>query len=307
MGVLRMKRSQLFGARSVKDYVFLLFILPAMIWVIAFAIYPFFYSIYISFTNQTLLHPEQASFVFLQNYAELINDPAFWSSAFTSIIFTVSVVLGQFFFGFLLALLLTKKMRMTSIVRMSVMLPWVLPPIALSLVWAWVLRAGNLGLVNSVLLSFGIAPINWFGPEFALFSVTFITIWIGVPFSFMLEMASLQKIPAELYEAASVDGASSWHKLAHITLPMMKDTFRINLIMITISTIGYFDIIYAITNGGPLDRTEVLPLLMYHTAFKSQDMGKGAAIAVSMLLISALLTVVYLVIFKDRTGKRKPL
>ena len=251
--------------QSWKKYVFLLFILPAVIWVIAFAIYPFFYSIVISFTDKSLLQPE-SSFVGLKNYINLFGNPDFWHSVSRSIIFTVSAVLCQFFIGFLLALLLSKKMRFTGVVRMSVMLPWVLPPIALALIWAWVLKAGNLGVLNSVLLQFGLNTVNWFGPEYALFSIIAVSIWCGVPFSFMLELASLQKIPEQLYEAASVDGASSWQKLIHVTLPMMKDTFRINLIMITIATIGAFDIIYAITDGGPAGATEVLPLYMYHTA-----------------------------------------
>jgi ABC-type sugar transport system permease subunit len=186
---------------------------------------------------------------------------------------------------------------------MSVMLPWVLPPIALALVWGWVLQAGNMGLVNSVLVQFGFQSVAWFGTKWAMVSIIFVTIWIGVPLSFMFEMASLQKIPEELYEAGSIDGTGFFQKLFYITIPLMKDTFRINLIMITIATIGYFDIIYAITEGGPNEMTEVLPMLTYHTAFKSSAMGKGAAISVTMLLISVLFCLLYIVIFHEKKGE----
>ncbi len=297
-----MEHAHFWKRQTWKKYVFMLFILPAIIWVIAFAIYPFFYSIAISFTDKTLLSA-QTNFVGFKNYIELFQDPKYWNSVSRSLIFTVTVVVFQFLFGFLLALLLSKKVRLTGAVRMSVMLPWVLPPIALALIWAWVLKAGNLGVVNSVLLALGADTVNWFGPDFALLSVIIISIWCGVPFSFMLELASLQKIPDQLYEAASVDGASAWQRLVHITMPMMKDTFRINLIMITIATIGSFDIIYAITDGGPAGLTEVMPLYMYHTAFKSQNMGRGSAVAVTMLLLALALTVVYLIIFRDKQKK----
>ena len=117
----------------------------------------------------------------------------------------------------------------------------------------------------------------------------------------MLEMAGLQKIPGELYEAGAIDGANGFQKFIYLTIPMMKSTFLINLIMITIGTIGYFDIIYALTGGGPKNATEVLPLYMYNSAFKFHQLGQGAAMAVIMLLISLILTVVYMFVFKGES------
>jgi multiple sugar transport system permease protein len=287
-----------------KNRLFLLFILPALLWVVAFTIYPFFYSIFISFSDMSLMHPESTGFVWLENYRQLLGNKDFVQSVQKSLVFTSWVVLFQFLFGFLLALLMANKRRLVSVVRMSVMLPWVLPPIALALIWAWVLKAGNMGLINSVLVNFGVPPVQWFGTHYAMFSVILVTVWTGVPLSFMLEMASLQKIPEELHEAAAVDGANPLQRLFYVILPLMKDTFRINLIMITIATIGYFDIIYAITQGGPRGRTEVLPMLMYNVAFKSHSMGKGSAIAVVMLIMSTLYTLAYLLIFREKRGEQ---
>ncbi len=287
-----------------KNRLFLLFILPALLWVVSFTIYPFFYSIYISLTDMSMMRPQSTDFIWLENYMQLFQNKDFLKSVQTSLVFTSWVVLFQFLFGFLLALLMANKRRLVSVVRMSVMLPWVLPPIALALIWAWVLKAGNTGLVNSVLINFGVQPVQWFGTQYAMFSVILITVWTGVPLSFMLEMASLQKIPEELHEAASVDGANPLQRLFHIILPLMKDTFRINLIMITIASIGYFDIIYAITQGGPRGRTEVLPMLMYNVAFKSHSMGKGSAIAVVMLIMSTVYTLAYLLIFREKRGEQ---
>lgn len=290
-------------ATKKNKYTYLFFIVPALIWVIAFTVYPFFYSIYISFTNMNLLKQGKYKIIGFDNYIELIRSAEFWISLRHTLIFTFVVILFQFLFGFLLALLLNKTIKGTPFVRTAVMLPWVLPPVALGLVWAWILRGGKLGLINAVLLIFGVEPVNWLGYSMAMVSIIIVAIWIGTPFSFMLELAGLQKIPNELYEAANVDGASPVQKLFYVTVPIMKSTFMINLIMITISTIGYFDIIYALTNGGPKDATEVLPLLMYHKAFKYFDLGQGAAIAMVMLIISLICTLVYFVGFRESEAK----
>lgn len=283
-----------------KKHIYLAFILPALLWVLCFTIYPFFYSIYISFTDMQLLKISNYNFVGIENYTSLFRDNKFWISSSNTLVFTTVVILFQFLFGFLLALLLNKTKKFTPIVRTSVMLPWVLPPIALALVWAWIMKSGNLGLINAILINFKIQPISWLGKDYAMKSIIGIAIWIGVPFSFMLELASLQKIDPMLYEAASIDGVNWFQKLWYITIASMKNTFMINLIMITISTIGYFDIIYALTDGGPGSATEVLPLFMYHTAFKSFNLGEGSAIAVVMILLSLIYTFVFYMIFKDR-------
>jgi multiple sugar transport system permease protein len=183
-------------------------------------------------------------------------------------------------------------------VRTAVMLPWVIPPVALALIWAWIWRSGQLGLINAILVQFGVHPVNWLGYDFAMFSIIMTAIWIGVPFSFMIELASLQKIPTVLYDSSAVDGANGFQRLIHIIFPLMKSTIMLNLIMITIATLGYFDVIYALTGGGPIDATEVLPLYMYHTSFRNFQLGQGSAMAVMILLVSIVTTAVYLFIFK---------
>jgi len=285
-------------------YTYLFFILPAILWVIAFTVYPFFFSMYISLTNMNLTRPGIYKLVGLDNYIELFKDDQFWLSFRHTAVFTISVITFQFLFGFFLALLLNRPMKGTSLVRTAVMLPWVLPPVALGLNWQWILRGGQLGLINAVLLQFfRIKPVDWLGFERALLSVISVTVWIGVPFSFMLELSGLQKIPNSLFEAADVDGASAIQKLFHIIIPMMKSTFMINLIMITISTIGYFDIIYALTDGGPNRATEVLPLLMYHRAFKFGNLGEGASVAMVMLLLSLICTFIYPLMFRRKEAE----
>jgi len=284
--------------KFINKHIYLFFILPAFLWIGIFTIYPFFYSFYISITDLNLLRMGQEEIIGMQNYIELFNDKEFIHSCILSLKFSAVVVAGQFLFGFALAYLFRDKRLFASLGRTSVMLPWVVPPVALGLVWKWILRSGKMGLLNAVLLNWGLQPRDWLSYDSALTTLMFVTIWIGVPFTFMLEMAGLQKIPEELYEAASVDGANSIARFFYITIPKMKNTFLINLIMITIGTIGYFDVIFALTGGGPNDATEVLPLFMYNSAFKLFKLGKGAAMAVIMLLISLLLILIYLSIFK---------
>ena len=287
--------------RRKREYTYLLFILPAVVWVGVFTLYPFFRAISISLTDMNLLRPNNVRGVGLQNYARLLSDELFRERVRITLVFTAVVIFFQFTIGFGLALLLNCKRIGTSSVRTVVMLPWILPPVALGIVWAWIFRGGQSGLLNAFLLqAFGTAPIRWLGVEMALPSVIVATIWIGTPFSFMLELAGLQKIPTELYEAADVDGASAAQRLAFITIPLMRATFTVNWIMITVFTISYFDIIYAHTRGGPQGATEVLPLFMYLLAFRDFQFGRGAAVAGIMLVISLLLTLLYLLITQRR-------
>lgn len=277
------------------------FIGPAVMWVCIFSIFPFFYAIYISFTDMNLLrlgNSELLNFVGMKNYARIFANEEFWISFRHMLTFTGWVIAFQFICGFLLAMLLNKNRKGVSLVRTTIMLPWVVPPVALALIWSWIWRSGQLGLINAVLVRFGVQPVDWLGYDHAMFSIIMTAIWIGVPFSFMLELASLQKIPSELYESAAIDGANGFQRLKAIVLPLMKSTIMLNLIMITISTLGYFDVIYALTGGGPINATEVLPLYMYHISFRNFQLGQGSAIAISILLVSILTTAVYLIIFK---------
>lgn len=284
--------------KFLKKHMYLVFIMPALLWILIFTIYPFFYSFYISVTDMNLLRMGQQKFVGLKNYIELFEEKDFINSCIVSLKFSLAVVVGQFVVGFALAYLFHKKRFLSGLGRTSVILPWVVPPVALGLMWKWILRSGKMGLLNAIILQFGGTPQDWLGKDLALVSLIFVTIWIGVPFTFMLEMAGLQKIPSELYEAGAIDGAGGLQKFRYITIPLLKSTFLINLIMITIGTIGYFDIIFSLTGGGPNNATEVLPLYMYNSAFKFHQLGEGAAIAVIMLLISLALTFVYMFIFR---------
>lgn len=284
--------------KILKKHIYLVFILPALIWIAVFTLYPFIYSFYISITDLNLLRMGTEKIIGLGNYTSLFENKEFLHSCVVSLKFSVVVVAGQFLVGFALAFLFQKKRIFSGIGRTAAILPWVVPPVALGLTWKWILRSGKMGLLNAIILQLGGTPQDWLASDKALGSLIFVTIWIGVPFTFMLEMAGLQKISPELYEAGAIDGANGFQKFIYLTIPMMKSTFQINLIMITISTIGYFDIIYALTGGGPNRVTEVLPLYMYNSAFRFHQLGEGAAMAVIMLLISLVLTAVYLLVFK---------
>lgn len=282
----------------IKKHIYLVFILPALIWIAVFTLYPFIYSFYISITDLNLLRMGTEKIIGLENYKELFQNKEFLHSCVVTLKFSVAVVAGQFLVGFALAFLFQKKRFLSGVGRTAAILPWVVPPVALGLTWKWILRSGKMGLLNAIILQFGGTPKDWLAGDMALQSLIFVTIWIGVPFTFMLEMAGLQKIPSDMYEAGAIDGANGVQKFIYLTIPMMKSTFQINLIMITIGTIGYFDIIYALTGGGPNRVTEVLPLYMYNSAFRFHQLGEGAAMAVIMLLISLVLTAVYLLVFK---------
>ena len=168
----------------------------------------------------------QETFVGFRNYLEMFRDKDFLKSCSVTIKFSAAVVVGQFVFGFLLACLFKNKRPLSSLGRTSVILPWVVPPVALGLTWKWILRSGKMGLLNALIMQLGGVPMEWLGGRLALITMIFVVVWIGVPFTFMLEMAGLQKIPAELYEAGAIDGASAFQKFFYVLIGLTQPSTK---------------------------------------------------------------------------------
>jgi multiple sugar transport system permease protein len=265
---------------------------PAAALLIGLFLVPIIYAIYLGFTNLELLGPtaQNYSFTGLANVQRMIHDPVFWSSVKLTLIFVVgSGIIAQTVLGLALALLGQRAhVTVRASVGSVVVLAWVLPEIAVAFIWYAFSQAGGTlsvltGHSNSDLLS--TAP---------LLIVSVANTWRGTAFSMLVLSAGLRNVPQEADEAAQLEGASYWKRLLRVTLPIMRPTLMINMLLITLGTISDFTLIFAMTQGGPGNQTAILPVYMYIEAFQFNALGYGTTIALALMLIGALLSVFYI-------------
>jgi multiple sugar transport system permease protein len=261
-----------------------------------FYLYPVFEVIRFSFTDSSLLKPNYS--YTLGTYQDTLGDPDLPEILRITGVFVAFSVIGQLVLGLLIALAVqrgtARHLPGTVFVRSVVLCSWVMPGVVIGILWQIVLNDSNYGLVNAVLINLGFSPVSFLAtPTLALVSVTLANIWRGTAFSMLLQYAGLQGINPELYEAARVDGAGRWKSFWYITLPQLRPIILLNVILITISTLNTFDMVLALTGGGPGQSTEILSLHVYNTIFRNQDLASGSVLAVFLLLISLLLTMAY--------------
>jgi multiple sugar transport system permease protein len=284
--------------RHLKDLGNYLFVAPAALFLLAFMIYPILFNIQMSFRDMraiNLLGPG-APFAGLENYAAVISDPQFLDAVRNSVVFTVFSLLFQVGIGLALALFYNRPFPGGRAMRSLYLVAWTIPVVVAGAIFRWLLD-GRAGVINWVLNSVGVVegPVYWLTePNTALAAVIFINVWLGIPFNLVLLLAGLQGIPRELYEAASVDGATGLSKFRYITLPLLRPALLAALILGLIYTFKVFDLIWATTRGGPVGATEVLPTLAFRRVFEQFLFGEGAAILNLMFLALFALSLVYL-------------
>ena len=277
------------------------FIAPSVILVLFFSIYPSFYSIFLSFTNKSLILREQ-SVVGLSNYLEMFKSPEFWNSLKVTLIYVAGSVFFQLTLGIFLALLTEKNRPGRKVVRTVILISWVIPEVIVSLIFKWMFIGDKYGLVNAFLLNIGLInhSIQWLSQGGLTLMVAIgMNIWRGVAFSMILQMAALHSVPLNLYESAAIDGAGYFQKLFYITIPYIMATILINLIIITISTFNVMSQVYVFSGGGPVRATELVSIYMYKSAFRMFRFGYASAISIVMFLINILFTFIYI----NRTKK----
>lgn len=286
-----------------------LLIIPAVLLLLVFLVYPLIQTVYMSFFKINLASLGKQSYVGLKNYIKIFTyiGPGFFSQVLPATFYFVSgSIAGQLGFGLALALLLNQHwIRGKEIFRAIYILPWVTSAIVIAISWRFMYDP-RLGVINHLLTMAGVENLpSWLNDlKLVMLCLIVANIWHGTSFSFTLQTAGLQSIPYELYEAATVDGAGSWQKFRYITLPLMKSFIMINLVLISMYTINFFDLIYAMTGGGPLYKSEVIAVFMYHQAFDFGHMGLGAAIAVFILLLNLVLTILYMRLTRGREEVR---
>jgi len=273
-----------------------LWLAPLLAVVTLFYLYPAFEVLRYSLTNASLLKPDYE--YTLSTFTQTLSDPVLYRVLKTTAIFIVASIVLQLILGLVIAVAVNRasKRRLPGRVfmRSLVLSAWVMPGVVIGLVWAIVLNDADYGLANLLLGTVGLGSVPWLStPSTALASVILANVWRGTAFSMILQYAGLQSIPDELYEAAEVDGAGKLQSFFYITIPQLRPILMINIILITIFTLNTFDMILALTGGGPGQATEVLALRTYNVIFQNFSLSGGAVLAVIMLLISLALTLAY--------------
>ncbi len=264
-----------------------LFMLPLLVAVALFLVWPIAEAVRLSFVRYNPLRPDEQPFVGFDNYLFVLDDPLFWESFYQAIVWTgISTVL-QALIGVGLALLLHLPLRGINAFRGLLLFPYIVPTVVIALNWRWLFNS-EIGIVNHVLMSLGIISdrIAWLStPEMAMASAILLNVWKYTPFVVIVVLARLQTIPTELYDAAKVDGAGALRRFRDITLPQLAEVLAVVIVFRTIWTFNKFEEIFLLTRGGPGTSTYNLALYAYDQSIANLRMGVGAASGVIMLLL----------------------
>jgi len=267
---------------------------PLVAWIFLILFYPVGNTVLLSFTDTRIVGAPHRD-VGLANYQAVLQSGAFWDATLKSIVWLAGNVLLQTAMAFAAALLLGQSWRLARQARIWVLLPWVIPTVAVAVIWQWMLNA-NYGVVGYILQALHVIaePLNVFGSrEGALPGTIVANAWHWFPLSAVVLFGAMQTIPRELYEAARVDGASSWGQFRFITFPMLRKVmFALGLVG-GLWTFNVLDVIYLITRGGPAGATTTLPVVIYDTAFKSFRIGQAAAMSVVAIVLLAVAAALY--------------
>lgn len=260
---------------------------PLLLWLLITVIYPLCYTFWLSMQNQELLGAK-SEFVWLDTYRLVLSNKEFWTALKNSLIWTVGNSILQGIGGLTVGLLLNQRFKGCRFMRVWVILPWIIPTVVMAIMWKWMLSS-TFGVLGWLLVKSGIcatAP-NFLGnPLSAMPTLIFINSWRWIPFMAVVILAALQTIPDELYEAAAVDGAGPVKKFLTITLPGVAGTTTTMFLIGTLFSFNMFDVIWLMTEGGPLNYTTTLPVLIYKSAFKTFRVSQAAAI--SMIVFGIL-------------------
>jgi multiple sugar transport system permease protein len=264
---------------------------PSCILVVGLIFYPFFYTVVLSFQRRQLFQKEGV-FVGLDNYTSLLTSTEFWSSLLNGLVFSGGSLFLQVVLGVALAVLLNRPFVGRGFFRGLLLFPYLVPSVVGIFAIRWMLN-DLYGIVNYWLLALGVVneALAWFGqPQLAMASLIAINTWMFYPFVMLCVLARLQSIPPDLYEAAMIDGAGEWAKFWHITLPQLRGTLAVVVIVRTMWMFNKFDTVWLTTQGGPFGSTQTLPVMAYVEAFSLYEIGRAAAIGI---LMSAILLAVF--------------
>jgi multiple sugar transport system permease protein len=278
-------------------------VLPALLVIVLFTIYPVIYALRISVYQYILTKPNVHPFVGFKNFHEVITSYYFKTALINTSIYTIAAVVGVILFGIIVASLLNTKIRSANVLKIIILLPWAIPAVVAGLMWKWILNS-DFGIFNGVLYSLGIIKsyIPFLAnPVLAKFSLVMAHIWKEGPLATIFILAGLQLIPNELYEAAKIDGGGGLRLFRFVTLPLLRPILLVVLVYETMTAILTFDIIYVLTGGGPGDSTALISWFAYAEIYKFLNLGGGIALSIIIALITLVLIILYMRALKTDT------
>ncbi|WP_105428253.1 carbohydrate ABC transporter permease [Neorhizobium sp. T6_25] len=269
---------------------------PAVVVTVVIVFMPMVQAVFTSFYDLILFRPNASKFVGFGNYVKLFNDPVFWTALWNTIIWIGLTVPLQMGLGLVAALLLNREFPWRGLARALIIIPWALPSVVIALMWRWIYDP-NTGVLNDILIYLSIvqSAVPWLAdPNVAIYAIIATLTWQGFPFFAVMILAGLQGIPRSQYEAASIDGASTWRQFVHITLPGIAPVLATAGLLRVIWVANSMDVIFVMTGGGPGYATHTLPLYAFIKARQNLDFGYGTAIAVTFTILLGAFVVLYL-------------
>jgi len=277
----------------------ILFVLPALAYILLFQFYPVFFSFYISLHDYDLL--SQPVYVGFKHFAALPFDRAFLKSAWITVTYVTYTVVPVLGFSFLLAWCLTQAQKSRGAWRMLLFFPSVLPIVSVALVWKLFFNFN--GPMNGALATLGFDPVPWLNNStYAPFALVIMSWWHATSYYMIIFLAGLLAIPKDYYEAAALDGARGFQTLRHITLPAMRPTIALVVVLATVNGLKTFAFHQIITDGGPADSTQIMTMLIYKTSFSYLDMGRASSYSVVLFLSILLISLVQIWFLRERRG-----
>ncbi|WP_133917978.1 carbohydrate ABC transporter permease [Streptomyces sp. NBC_00582] len=276
----------------------LAFLAPLALYLAAFYVYPLYRNLDLSLRDYTVRSfvAGDAPFSGLDNFRTVLDDPTFGPALRHTMIFTFVSIAFQYAAGLALAVFFNRHFRLAGTLRALFLIPWLLPLIVSASTWSWMFNSES-GVINYALHLVGVSPVDWLtSPDWALTSVVIANIWIGIPFNLVILYSGLQNIPGELYEAASLDGASTWQQFRRITFPLLRPVSAITLLLGLVYTLKVFDLIWIMTKGGPSDASSTLATWSYQLGFGTllPKFGPGAAVGNILILIALAFGLLYI-------------
>jgi multiple sugar transport system permease protein len=282
----------------------MLFAAPLVVYLAVFYAFPLYRNVDLSIHNYTLRAFVQgnAEFVGFDNYLAVFSSSTFATALLNTALFTAVSLVFQYGLGLALAVFFRNSFRLSAVLRGLFLIPWLLPLIVSASAWSWMMNSDN-GVVNAFVVALGGQPLNWLtSPGLALTSVIIANIWLGIPFNLVILYSGLQNIPKDYYEAAALDGASSWQQFWRITFPLLRPVTAITLLLGLVYTLKVVDIIWIMTSGGPGDTSTTFATWSYREAFGTgtPDFSPAATVGNLLILIALAFGLLYLRVQKNQ-------
>lgn len=266
-----------------------LFVLPAFIPLFIFWVYPILRTFWLSFTDWNFMTPEY-QFVQFSNYKSLLADSRFYEALKNTLVFTLGTLVPTILGGLTLAMLLQKKMAGSGLFKFILFSPWITPTVAISIIWTWIFEPKN-GFANLILQALHLPALEWLkSSQTAMLAVVIVTVWKSLGYAMIFYLSALEKVPKDIYEASSLDGAKPLRQFIDMTLPSISPTTFFLMIITMVNSLQAYDQIQILTQGGPSGSTRTLLYMYYQLGFQEYNMGQATAVAVVMVLITVVLS-----------------